>query len=378
MTAIDRRTGRLVSALPSDLARVHGGGERCAVQIHRLVSERLPEWDCVGLSATSRPEEVPLPTGWRSILGGHGELPPPADALSTRALTRAYLRADVIIVHQWETRACALARAMRILRPRVQIAVFDHGGGSAVGRQLAATQLPLPDVAAVQSEFEAALTPMRAKRVAMVRGGISRDLFYADPTSSRSIDFLLVGRFEPHKGQLQLLKALPPQSSACLVGSAGTHRPEYRDQVLAEAAAGQVPVIVGATDTELLQTYQSARFIVQVPIRASDPAAAPPELLGLTLLEGMACGCIPICPSTGPGAEFVRDGSNGFTYEAESVADLARALRRAQLGEFDLEATSQGAIAESANWTWEAASEKLIAALSSSTRSKRAIGSSRG
>lgn len=356
-------TRRLVSALPSDIARVSGGGERCAFQVHRLLSERLPEWKCVGFGATSQPDTVPLPPAWRNILGGHGQLPPPADALSMRKLLRAYLPADVIIVHQWETRACALARAMRAFRPSLQVAVFDHGGSSVTGRRLAATRLPAPDIGAVQSEFEAALTPMRTKRTTMVRGGISREMFSADPSASRGVDFLLVGRFEPHKGQLQFLQALPAQSTARLIGSAGTKRPAYRDRVLADAAAAQVQVTIGASDEELVRAYQTSRFIVQVPLRSSDATAPPPELLGLTLLEGMACGCVPICPSTGPAAEFVHDRVNGFTYEAESVDDLARVLRHAQAGDFDRRALSATALAASADWTWEGAADRLIEAL---------------
>ena len=332
--------------------------------MHEVLSRRLPQWrPAHGLAASSDPAAAPVPAGWANVVGGHGEAPPPADALSMRAVARALLEADLVIAHQWYTRSTALARTIARLRPRTQVVVFDHGGSSAAGRRLADRCLPLPDLAAVQSEFEASITPMRARHSALVRGGIAPDRFHQDRKEGRDVDFLMVARFEPHKGQLLLLDALPNGATARLIGSSGTSRPDYKREVLSNAEAAGVPVMIDAPDDDLADAYRRARFIVQVPIRGSDTRLAPPELLGLTLLEGMASGCVPICPSTGPGTEFVRDGSTGFTYQAESVEDLRRTLTRALNAPADLETLAANAVEESRRWTWDAAADNVLAAL---------------
>jgi glycosyltransferase involved in cell wall biosynthesis len=132
--------------------------------------------------------------------------------------------------------------------------------------------------------------------------------------------------------------------------------------VLERAQSIGVPVTVDATDGELSAAYRSAKFIVQVPVRSRDPKLAPPELLGLTLLEGMASGCVPICPSTGPAAEFVRDGVEGFCYAAEDMNDLRHTLAKAVTSE-RLDHLATAARAESRRWTWEEAGRNVLRAL---------------
>lgn len=355
------RRPRLLSILPTDLGRVRGGGERYAIELHAALRERLLGHDTLGLGASSAPEDHPLPPGWVNALGGHDELPPPADALSTKALARALISADIVVVHQWYTRACALARLVAAVRPRARVVTFDHGGASRSGRQLARLPLPLPDLAAVQSRFASELTPMRARRVALVRGGIADEWFVGTLPPRRPVDFLMVARFEPHKGQLRLLEALPAGARVHLVGTSGTGDIAYRERVFAAAAAAGIEVSVDLGDEDLRAAYRSARFVVQVPIWGG--GAAPPELLGMSLLEGMASGCVPICPRVGPGAEFVRDRHTGYTYQAESVEDLRRVLTVAMRDSASVDALSAAARRESERWTWRAAAEATLGAL---------------
>ena len=50
-----------------------------------------------------------------------------------------------------------------------------------------------------------------------------------------------------------------------------------------------------------------------------------PELMGLTLLEAMACGTPAICSRVAAMPEFIREGETGFVFDTPE--DLARQLR---------------------------------------------------
>jgi glycosyltransferase involved in cell wall biosynthesis len=65
-----------------------------------------------------------------------------------------------------------------------------------------------------------------------------------------------------------------------------------------------------------------------------------PELLGQTLLEGMACGLPAICTDVGPMPEVVSDGVTGFVVPPNDAAALREKL--AWLGEHPREAAEMG------------------------------------
>ena len=352
---------RLLSLLPSDVARVRGGGERCAFELDKWFRTLAPELDVVAVGASSDPGAHALPHGWLNAIG-RGDTPPPvADSLSTRRVLGQLMRADLVVAHQWRTRATAASRLIRSVRPRMRVVALDHGGASGPGTKLDRWPLPPVDVAAVQSRFEQRVTPMRGRRTEMVRGGVATDIFSPPASDERGCDFLMVARFEPHKGQLLLLDALPDGARVRLMGPSASSHPEYRDSVLSRAAELGVEVAVDRPDAEIVRAYQGAKFTVQVPVRPSDPRAAPPELLGLTVLEAMACASVPVTADAGPGTEFVRDGETGLTYGAESVASLAEALRRAiELDPSERRRLAAAARAESERWSWEAAARAIL------------------
>ena len=146
------------------------------------------------------------------------------------------------------------------------------------------------------------------------------------------------------------------------MGPSASSHTDYRDAVFARAAELGVEVAVDRPDAEIVRAYQRAKYTVQVPVRPSDPRAAPPELLGLTVLEAMACASVPVTADAGPGTEFVRDGVTGLTYRAESAASLAETLRRAlALGRAERAELAAAARAESERWSWEAAARTILA-----------------
>lgn len=352
----------LVSILPSDLARTRGGAERYAFQLQAALSAQLPHWRIRGVVAASEDAELHVPAGWSAVGGSAVTRLPPGDAISARAALRIARGADVVFCHQWRSRATSAMRASRLLARRRHVLAIDYGGGSRFGYYAAWAPLPAVHLGAHITSFEESQSPVRAPRHAVIRGGVDARRFRAldaEPTT----DFLMVGRFLPYKGQLRFLECLPDGARARLIGPSDSEDPDYRRAVLDRAGTLGVDVHLDAPDIELIDAYQHARYTVQVPV---DPrryqAAAPPELLGLTMLEAMACGSVPICPRTGASAEFVSDDHTGLTYEAGSARSLREVLARAQAGEARRAVLRRGALREATRWTWDNAARELLAA----------------
>ncbi|HYF28548.1 MAG TPA: glycosyltransferase family 4 protein [Baekduia sp.] len=355
---------RLLSVLPSDLARTRGGAERYAFELHAALAEALPGWDLQGLVVASEEPGRHVPAGWSAVDGRAGRRRSSGDAIGARCVLGHLRAGDVVVAHQWRTRATTALRFGARLRRGARVAVIDHGAGTRVGYLLGWIPFPQADVGAHQSEFEAAISPIRARRHIVIRGGVDQRRFRAPADGTAAArDFLMVGRFLPYKGQLRFLECLPHGARALLIGPRDSDDPEYRDAVVAKAAELGVPIRFDVSDEELIEAYQTSRHTVQVPVDIRRyEGAAPPELLGLTMLEAMACGSVPICPATGASAEFVRDGHTGRTYEAGSADGLSRVLLAA-LDDDGHGALRTGALAEARRWTWAHAARELVSAV---------------
>lgn len=357
---------RLVSILPSDLARTRGGAERYAFELHAALAERAPSWELDGLVAASSDPDRWVPDGWRAVGGRAAARRPVGDAIDARTVLRESGTADVVLCHQWRTAATTTWRLAARTRPDTRLVVMDHGAGTRRGYAMAALPLPGADLALHQTAFEQAISPLRGRRHAVIRGGIDDRRFFPVDAAERDVDFLLVGRFVPYKGQRRLIDALPEGARARLVGPSDSEDPAYLADVVAAAEARGVEISFDVSDEELVAAYRTARYTVQVPLDVRRyKKAAPPELLGLTMLEAMACGSIPICPGDGASSEFVVDGRTGLTYDAESDGALRETLGRA-LAERDGEpALRAGAVDAAGTWTWSCAAESLLEMLAS-------------
>jgi glycosyltransferase involved in cell wall biosynthesis len=86
-----------------------------------------------------------------------------------------------------------------------------------------------------------------------------------------------------------------------------------------------------------------------------------PELLGQTLLEGMACGTPAICTDVASMPELVLDGVTGFVVPARDAATLGQKLR--WLGEHPREAQRMGRAARERvleKFTWPKVVERCL------------------
>jgi glycosyltransferase involved in cell wall biosynthesis len=342
--------------MPTDLARCRGGGDRYAFEMHANLRELLPDWDALAFGATTDPDREPLPDGWTDITRRGSRKPHASDALSLPRLLKLLPRdADLVLANQWWTMATLALR----VRPRRSgtLVAFDLGGGSLAAARLSRLPLPPADLVAFKTAYEARISPVRARRKMMMRGGLDSSLFSPPERDERNVDFLLVARFLPHKGQREFLRALPSGARGRLVCPSGSYDPGYQEEVERLAKERGVAIDIDLSDAELVEAYRGARYTVQVPIARPQDA---PELLGLSMLEAMACGSVPISPKGGPSAEFARDGETGIEYRPGDVVDLARVMAAAHQDDERRRGLSAAGVEESRHWSWREAAQSLL------------------
>ena len=142
-------------------------------------------------------------------------------------------------------------------------------------------------------------------------------------------DFVLyAGRLLPHKGIDYLIEAMPPGIPLVIAGRPMQHARGYHHAIQRLAEGRLVQFNEHCSDDELRLLYQNARCVVLPSVYQSRDGArhAVPELLGLTLLEGMACGTPGICTDVGSLPEVIEDGVSGFVVRPNDSADLGRAI----------------------------------------------------
>lgn len=229
-------------------------------------------------------------------------------------LVEAVMEADVVHVHQVFTRYGETAALAGRVFGRV-LCVTDHGGmTSRYGRRLGLVDLA--DAAVAYSRFGAgalgASTP-----VTMIEGGVDTSFFKPlAPTPTRD-RFVFAGRFMPHKGIDVLLRAMPPDINVTIVGTVVDTA--YFELLRGLAADRDVTFVVDASDETLRDLYCRAIAVVlpSLHIDVYGRIHPFPELMGLTSLEGMACGAPAVVMRTGALPEYVDHGTTGFVVETE-------------------------------------------------------------
>ena len=248
----------------------------------------------------------------RSRLPGLGRL-------ATNPLSARFVRwvrwADVVHCHQAFTLSTDVALlAARLIGRRTF--VTDLGGGH---RRALSHVLPLlrsADALLLISDYSRRMWQERPPadrpdRLAVVYGGVDVERF-SPGDDVRTDETLFVGRLLPHKGINDLIEAMPQDAPLRVVGRPYDLAFFSRLRHLAENR--RVVFETDADDRQLVARYRSALVTVLPSVydAVDGSRTRQPELLGLTVLESMACGTPVIVTDVASLPELVEDGVTGF------------------------------------------------------------------
>jgi len=302
-----------------------GGGERYPTNIALAVNlQRGWVAELASMAGdVKEPTQMLLPSGVMLWLLP-ASLPSALHNAVPRRFVEVFERFDVIHVHQVFTKVGELAVLAGKLLGKA-VCVTDHGGMlSTLGRS--SGMLEHVDAVVANSDFSMNL--LNADRLPtrrfVIKGGVD-DRFFSPPGKTPSRSYVLFcGRVLPHKGVDRLIIALPDRLPLVVCGpqpDAGYLRYLHR-----LARHKRVIFMNSPEDSELRDLYRDALCVV-LPSVYEDYLGnyhGWPELMGLTLLEGMACGTPAVCSRVGGMPEFVKPEVTGFVYD--SLHELRKIL----------------------------------------------------
>lgn len=298
-----------------------GGAERYALELARHMAERRPT-RLVSFGRESRRLRVGALEV--RVLGRAHHVRGARTNPIARGLLRELAGARVVHCHQQHVLASSMAAIFGRLTGR-RIVVTDLGGGG----------WDLSSYVRTDALYHAHLHISRYSRAVfghdqrhdarVILGGVDSTRFRpADGIARRGV--LFVGRLLPHKGVDYLIDALPRDMELDIIGR--PYDAAYRARLEAAARGKQVRFHFDATDERLLAAYQRARCVVlpSVYVDHAGRRTDVPELLGQTLLEGMAAGAAVIGTAVGSLPEVITDGETGRLVPPNDVPALRAAL----------------------------------------------------
>jgi glycosyltransferase involved in cell wall biosynthesis len=184
---------------------------------------------------------------------------------------------------------------------------------------------------------------------------------------------LFVGRLLPHKGISDVIRGLPDAMPMTVVGPVPD--PATKERLVALARGKAVTFLHGLSDDALVDEYRRAMCIVLPSVYRTDDGAETlvPELLGQTLLEGMACGAPAICTDVASMPEVVQHGVTGFVVPPNDPVSLGARLD--WLRSHPVEAAAMGQAGRRRvieRFTWGSVVERCLVAYSSAFSTRRA------
>ena len=300
-----------------------GGGERYAVELARYMARETPT---TLVAFGDRDRSLTIDDLRVHVIGApwyvRGQRNNPISAVLLRELRKA----DVVHCHQRHVLACSLAALACRLSGR-RVFVTDLGGGGWDISAYVSTDRWYHGHLHL-SEYSRTLSGHADRPFAQVIfGGVDTGKFSPAPSPGPRAAILFVGRILPHKGINYLIEAMPPDQELIVAG------PACDDRFLADlrrlAAGKRVRFRHGCDDAALVDYYRTARCVVLPSVYRTmyGETITQAELLGQTLLEGMACGAPAICTAVGGMPEVVEDRVTGFVVPPNDSAALGDKLR---------------------------------------------------
>ncbi len=302
------RVLHVVPSLFSAVDGVMGGAERYAFELARHMADEVPTRL---LTFGDEAREDRIGNLHYRVIGDPWYLRGERQNPFSLALINELREADVVHCHQQHVIASSVAALFCRISGRRAFVTDEGGGGFDISAFIStdrwfAAHLHLSDFA--RAQFGHASKPWAH----VILGGVDTTKFSPDDSISRGMRALFVGRILPHKGIADLMDATQPPLSLEIIG--GAYDRPFLTSLQTRANGKEVTFRHDVSDAQLIEAYRRALCIVLPSVyRTSDGNETPvPELLGQTLLEGMACGAPAICTAVASMPEIVEDGVQGF------------------------------------------------------------------
>jgi len=182
-------------------------------------------------------------------------------------------------------------------------------------------------------------------------------------TSEKENAILYVGRFsqlEQSKRQDVLLTAFLKFNKyqygnwrLLLAGGSDVGRTEEVDVLRAHAKKEPIEVLENPSFSAIQGMYSKATFFWSAAGYGVDPKTDPQKLehFGMTVVEAMAAGCVPVVFNGGGHPEIIEDGVNGFLWS--SPQDMINITKKLTLDRMRLREISKNAVVRSKEFSYE-------------------------
>jgi glycosyltransferase involved in cell wall biosynthesis len=302
---------------------VVGGAERYALELARHMASEVP----TALVSFGNGEERHETMGQLKIhvIDHPWWVKQQPDNPMTLRLWRDLRQASIVHCHQQHILASSFAAAACRLSGR-KVFVSDLGGGGWDVSAYVSTDRWYHGHLHI-SEYSRSVYGQAGEPWAhVILGGVDTERFSPDPGVERKQRVLFAGRLMPHKGINDLINALPPGLELEVIGQPYDQR--FVEDLKKMADGKSVLFRHGLGDDALVQAYRSSLCVVLPSVYRTMYGAETkvPELLGQTLLEGMACGTPAICTNVASMPEVVEDGVTGFVVPPNDPGSLREKL----------------------------------------------------
>lgn len=343
---------------------VIGGGERYAQELARAMADMVP----TTFVTFGRRRQTVQVESLRMEVFRSRPLPWRRDMPFSETFLPWVFEADILHCHQLGTPANVLALlAGRTLRkPRFVTPL----GLSPTRAEHRLTRLAGLTGLICISEYSARHSWYRVPRH-VVYGGVDTRRFrpLGGPKERKVV---CVARLIPHKGINYLIEAVDPDIRLEVYGRSYSDR--YFRDLQALARGKDVHFYSRASDDDIAAAYSSATVAVLPSVHEDmyGGRLEEPELLGLVLLEAMACGTAVVGTRITSIPELIREGETGYLVPPNDPAALRLVLRKlcdhqelaARLGRNGYEWVRE-------RFTWKAVAEQCLQVYQDSMKPRR-------
>jgi len=301
-----------------------GGAERYALELARHMANEVPtSLVCFG---QDRERHETMGHLQIHVIGDPWWVRQQPDNPMTLRLWGDLRKAHVVHCHQQHILASSFAAAACRLSGR-KVFVSDLGGGGWDVSAYVSTDRWYHGHLHISEYSRTIYGHAREPWAHVILGGVDTEKFSPDSGVKRKPRIVYAGRLMPHKGINDLINALPPGLELELIGKPYDQR--YVDDLKKMAEGKPVVFRHDCSDDALREAYRSALCVVLPSVYRTmyGVESKVPELLGQTLLEGMACATPAICTNVASMPEVVEDGVTGFVVPPNSPSALGEKLK---------------------------------------------------